>query len=341
VNVVRLTADLEPQWERFVRGASHASCAHLLAWRNVVVRVYGHAPYHLMAMDEDRACGVLPLFLVRSRLFGRLLVSAPYLSVGGLLSESGAATAALVEEARALMASLGARYIELRNHTRIGLGLASTDRYCSYVLRLDADPDLLWARFENRARTAVRKAVKAGLTVARGHHQAADLAEVLNRHMRSLGTPFHGPEFYRRILAEFRDDAEVFLVRLGEHVVGGGIVIQTPGLLHWPYGACLATHRQLYPMNLLTWEIIRFGLLRKAQTFDFGRSQWRSGTALFKRQWGAEPVPLFYEFHLPPGDAAPYQDPANPRYALPIAVWKRLPFLVTRSVGPAIIRDLP
>jgi FemAB-related protein (PEP-CTERM system-associated) len=341
MEVVSLTPELEPEWERFVAGAPHASCAHALAWRNVVVRVYGLVPCHLMATDGGRACGVLPLYLVKSRLFGRLLVSAPYLSVGGVLAESGAAAEALVARARTLVATLGARYLELRNHVPAGLGLVSTDRYCSYVLPLDKDPDRLWTRLENRARTAVRKALKAGLTVDHGHHLAPELAAVLSRHMRSLGTPFHGPDFYRRMLAEFGDDAEVLLVRRGEDVVGGGIVIQIPGLLHWPFGACLATHRQLYPMNLLAWEIIRFGCLRNARALDFGRSQWRSGTALFKRQWGAEPVPLFYEFHLPPGGAVPYQDPTNPRYALPIAVWKRLPHLVTRAIGPAIIRDLP
>jgi FemAB-related protein (PEP-CTERM system-associated) len=341
VNVLPLTEGLEGRWTRFVEASPQSTCAHQLEWRDVVVRTYAHVPYYLMAMAGDDVRGVLPLFLIRSPLFGRFLVTAPYLSVGGLLTDGPEAAHALVEGARRLMVSVRARYVEFRNLAPVGLDLVSTDRYCSYELPLAPGPDGLWARFENRARTAIRKAQASGLSVERGRHHLLALADVLSQHMRALGTPFHGPAFYRHILSTFGDRAEIFVVRTGERIVGSGLTLLTPPLLHWPYGACLASARAAYPMNLLTWEIIRFACSTGARTLDFGRSRWHSGTALFKRQWGAVPVPLFYEFLLGSARAVPLRDPANPRYAIPISVWRRLPLAITRSIGPAIIRDLP
>ena len=341
LEVVRLEADLEGEWERYVRRSPQATCAHLLGWRNVVVRTYGHTPYYLMARQDDQVCGVLPLFVIRSRVFGSFLVTAPYLSSGGLLAETQEAGQALVDEARRLAGRLRARYVEMRNHEPIGCGLVRTERYCRYLLPLEADPETLWARFEPRARKAVRKGLKAGLAVEHGAHHVTALSELLSRHMRSLGTPFHGLAFYRQILTEFGDEAEVFVVRLDHQTIGAGIVILGLGSVLWPYGGCLAAYQPFAPMSFLTWRIIQFGCVRGARLLDLGRSRWGSGTALFKRQWGALAVPLYYEFHVAPRQGVPYQDPANPRYALPIAVWKRLPLTVTRWLGPRITRDIP
>ena len=35
------------------------------------------------------------------------------------------------------------------------------------------------------------------------------------------------------------------------------------------------------------------------------------------------------------------QDPDNPRFALAIKVWKRLPLKVTTALGPLIVKNLP
>jgi serine/alanine adding enzyme len=94
-------------------------------------------------------------------------------------------------------------------------------------------------------------------------------------------------------------------------------------------------------MSLLTWEIIRNGCEKGFKYFDFGRSRWDSGTALFKRQWGAQPSPLFYEYYLPGGGSLPDQDPTNPKFRLAIALWKRLPVFAAKALGPFIVRDIP
>src|SRR5262245_5275179 len=68
LDLVELEAGLEGEWERYVRRSPQATVAHLLGWRNVVVRTYGHTPHYLVARQDRQVCGVLPLFLVRSRL---------------------------------------------------------------------------------------------------------------------------------------------------------------------------------------------------------------------------------------------------------------------------------
>ena len=58
---------------------------------------------------------------------------------------------------------------------------------------------------------------------------------------------------------------------------------------------------------------------------DFGRSTPDEGTYKFKEQWGAEPVPLHWEYALLRGAVLPNASPTNPKFQLAIEMWKKLP----------------
>ena len=78
-----------PSWDAFVKAHPHGTPFHLVSWQNTILNTFGHLPQHIVARDEKGAVvGVLPLFLVRSRLFGRMLVSTPQAAYGGILSNS-------------------------------------------------------------------------------------------------------------------------------------------------------------------------------------------------------------------------------------------------------------
>ncbi len=113
MDVVLLTRDRERIWQQFVEASLDGTLAHFLGWRNVVENTYGHAPYYLMAMDEEEPVGLLPLFLIRSNLFGRFLATAPYLSYGGLLAKDPKIAGKLVDKAREVAVREKVKYIEV------------------------------------------------------------------------------------------------------------------------------------------------------------------------------------------------------------------------------------
>ncbi len=341
MRVELLTDAAAPAWDRFVAAAPQATCAHHLGWRNVVLQTYRHAPFFLMALEGSQLVGVLPLFLVRSPFFGRFLVTAPYLSYGGVCASHPQAAPALVERARALRRDLNARYVELRNSAPAAGGLTAKTQYCTFTLPLDPDPEVQWARLKRRARTSVRKAQKSGLTVEVGTHLLPALVPLLSRQTQLLGTPFHGEPFYRAILREFPEGAEILLVRAGETVAAGALVLTVNRITYCLYGGAVKEYHAASAVSYLYWEIIRESCLRGYRQVDFGRSRWESGTFRFKEQWAASPTPLFYEYDLRPGLAVPDMDPINPRLRPVIYAWKRLPGSVSRRLGPYIIRDIP
>ncbi len=60
----------------------------------------------------------------------------------------------------------------------------------------------------------------------------------------------------------------------------------------------------------------------------------------FKKNWNPQIVQLIYSYYLRKQNELPFTDPHNPRYRLPIAVWKRLPLFVTKAIGPRLITGL-
>ena len=61
------------------------------------------------------------------------------------------------------------------------------------------------------------------------------------------------------------------------------------------------------------------------KVFDYGRSKKDTGPYAFKKNWGFEPQPLHYEYCLYKRDSIPQNNPANPKYRLFIAAWRKLP----------------
>src|SRR5262249_46966121 len=123
-----------------------------------------HTPYCLEAVEKGAVRGVLPLAYVSSLLFGRFLVSLPYLNYGGVLAEDEATGRLLVDRAVRLADELKVRHLELRHerareHPPLGHRLTSK---VHMRLALPARAAALWDALDAKVRNQVRKGQKVG-----------------------------------------------------------------------------------------------------------------------------------------------------------------------------------
>ena len=115
--VETLNVHREAEWDRYVRAADTdgATFFHQLGWRWLVERTFGHRAHYLTALRNGHIVGVLPLFELKSLLFGHSLVSIPFAIGGGLVAGDHAAANALLAEAKRLAEDLRVDYLELRS----------------------------------------------------------------------------------------------------------------------------------------------------------------------------------------------------------------------------------
>jgi FemAB-related protein (PEP-CTERM system-associated) len=312
-------------------------------WLQVLYRGLGHAPYCLEAVEEGRTHGFLALAYVRSLLFGRFLVSLPYLNYGGPVADNDAIAGFLIDRAVELADDLSVRYLELRHelpHAHSHLRETRTDKV-HMRLDLPATPGALWDELDAKVRNQVRKGQKNGLSVTwGGHDQLSAFYGVFSHNMRDLGTPVYGKRLFRAILDQFPDRAEFCVVRAGKLPVGGALLLHGWGVTEVPSASTLRSHNHTCANMLMYWHLLERATQRGQHTFDFGRSSHDSPTMRFKKQWGASPANSEWQFYLRRGQVAGMQK-ENPRYQRFIRIWQKLPVMLTRLIGPRIVRGIP
>jgi FemAB-related protein (PEP-CTERM system-associated) len=313
------------------------------AWLTVLARGLRHTPYCLEAVAGDATKGFLALADVRSFLFGRFLVSLPYLNYGGPVADDPATERALIDRAVRLSEDLGVRYLELRQEHPIAhpnLNQSRTDKV-HMRLNLPGEWSQLWKDLDPKVRNQVRKGEKHGLTVTWGGLDSIDdFYAVFSRNMRDLGTPVYSRQLFTAILEQFPDRAEFCTVRDGSLPVAAALLLHGWGVTEVPSASSLRSHNHTCANMLMYWHLLKRAVERGQDVFDFGRSPQDGPTQKFKKQWGASPGPSEWQFYVRRGDLGGMRKESS-RYSRAIRIWQRLPISVTRLIGPAIVRGIP
>lgn len=331
-------------WDDYLTDKGHAGFYQRAEWQRVLQQGLQQQPVCLQALDGGRLAGVLPLAFVESRLFGRFLVSLPYLNSSGVVADSPAAATALIDRAIEFADRLDVRYLELRHETPVAhpkLVEAVTDKV-HMRLALPNTTDELWSSFKSKLRSQIRKPLNnESLTVHWGQHDLLDeFYSVFARNMRDLGTPPFSRDLFDSILAEFPGDAELCCIRQNGEPIASGLLVHGPGVTEVPSASSLRQFNSTSANMLLYWHLLGHAVERGQDVFDFGRSSKNCGTFRFKSQWGAKPSPAVWQHYVRQGEANDMR-PNSGRYDLMIRAWQKLPVWATRFIGPTIVRGIP
>lgn len=342
-NQVRVTvasSSDRDRWDGFVAQCGDEHGYHAWAWQDVFQNAFGHRSIYLLAERGDTVVGVLPLVLIKSRLFGNSLTSLPFLNYGGVLAVDPDAARALVSAARDAAASHRCRHVELRHVTAQFADLPCKRHKVSMRLGVSAQ---MWDGLDRKVRNQIRKAEKSGLVVERGGAALiGDFYKVFARNMRDLGTPVYSRRLFEEVLRAFPDRAQLHIVRLDGAPIAAGFTYRSATMVQLPWASSIREFNSLCANVLLYWDAIQYTHQAGAAVFDMGRSTVNEGTYRFKAQWGAEAVPLHWEYQLLEASGEmPNVSPTNPKFQLAIALWQKLPLSVTTRVGPMIVRAIP
>jgi FemAB-related protein (PEP-CTERM system-associated) len=343
IRIAPLEAASEFAWADFVARRQDATFFHELPWKRAVQSAFGHEPHYLIACRGSAAVGVLPMFLIKSVLAGRILISLPYATYGGALADDDEARATLLNEARRRCRVLGARLLELRSITAGDPTLPARRSHAMFQKSLPSNVGDVADMLPRKARAAARRALeKHALTVDFGTNLVEEVWRLYARSMRRLASPNYPLRFFRAILdAAGPKGAVAQLVRCGSVPVAGLLTF-----LHrrtvMPYFVGVDERRDIYGLSQFLYaRSMQWGVQNGYERYDFGRTRFDNpGPFEFKRLCGFEPRALEYQDYTPPGRQAPDLSPTSPRWALARRIWRRLPLPITRPLGAAVARSI-
>jgi len=328
------------RWDAFVLGCPQATFFHRAGWQALIRDVFRHDTYFLYAESGGCIRGVLPLAHVKSRLFGNALTSLPFSVYGGVAALDEDAAVALEREGDKLAQSLGVDHMELRNVQRRHTDWPLQDLYVTFRKQIAPKEEDNMLAIPRKQRAMVRKGIKNGLT---SHIDTtvdrffALYADNVHRH----GTPALPKAYFKGLCRVFGPDCEVLIICAPDgRAISSVLSFYFRDEVLPYYAGDDEAARELAANDFKYWELMRLACASGLKVFDYGRSKQGTGSYAFKKNWGFEPTPLHYEYRLYKSDGVPQNNPANAKYRLLIAAWKRMPIGLANWLGPKIVRNL-
>ena len=331
-----------PDWQQYLSQKKEATIYHDPRWGRIFRDTCGGLPFFLTARDKDgRITGVLQLVGQRSLLFGSHLCSLPYFDASGVLAENEMASAALLGKAQELLQTHGYNHLEVRQFTSPAEDVQTRTDKVTLCLDLPASSEEMWGRLKGKVRTKVRKVRKNKMEFNKGGVELLnEFHGVYSRRMRDLGSPPHGKGFFNQIISEFSDETRLFVVRKEGRMLAAAFTLTDQWGFHVPWSASDTRFNHLGANRFLYWHLLAHAADSQAKRFDFGRSTAGSGTYTFKREWGAKPVQIYWQYFSIENKNVSVARPDSGKYKLMIRCWKKLPLPVAKIIGPWLIRKL-
>ncbi|MDH5230212.1 MAG: FemAB family PEP-CTERM system-associated protein [Gammaproteobacteria bacterium] len=329
-------------WNTYVENNPSCSIYHRSEWRDIIKSSFGHESFYFYASDtHDKIRGVLPVTRLKSKLFGDFMVSIPYFNYGGAIADSAAIEQKLIQTVNDFAADMGVSHVEYRDDTQ-RIGMPVRDEKVCMLLALPSDKQTLWESFTPKLRAQIKRPQRENVTTTVGDIELLDdYYNVFSRNMRDLGTPVYSKTFFENILNNKADACKIIIVRLNDKPVAAAFLIGHKNTLEIPWASTLKETNHLSINMLLYWEVLGYAIDKHYHYFDFGRSSKDAGTYRFKKQWGSIEKPLYWHYWLKDNNDLPELNPNNPKYKLMIALWKKLPLIITKLIGPAVVKNLP
>ena len=294
-----------------------------------------------MAERDGAVTGVLPLTLVKTRLFGASLISNAFCVQGGPIAADAASLRALDAAAVRLMEELRVPVLEFRSAADHRSDWTTKgDLYASFRKPIDPSVDKNMKAIPRKQRAMVRKGIQNGLR-SEIDRDADRLHRVYGESVRNLGTPVFPKKYFELLLATFPEQSDIVTIVTSEGKPVASVLnfYFRDEVLPY-YGGGTSDARRLAANDFMYWEVMRRACERGCRVFDFGRSKVGTGAYDFKTYWGFEPAPLVYQFRLASGQTVPDLNPLNPKFALFVKLWKKLPLALAARLGPPIVRGL-
>jgi hypothetical protein len=330
------------EWNAFLQQQPQGSSYHLFEWSQINEHALRNRSFNLIARDGASVRGVLPLTLVSSPWFGRVLCSMPFVNYGGLVVTDAAAASALLRAAQSCASEWQADYLELRCTSEIETDMLVSTRKISMHIELTARsrhalehihlqaPHQHPPQPEERADSAFgRHRVVANVLFGDGTIVAhAGYADLCVRVLRNHSENAAGAHPYLCLCARQRAGrgrSQRLFQRHCRRPVGRWhrFVPTLAGKLR----AVLGNDSRRLRARLFT-------LSPRPFHGGFGRRRLQE-----KMECDREPAVLV----LPSSErgAMPQLNVDNPKYKLAIQIWQKLPLWVTRLIGPPLARSIP
>lgn len=146
--------------------------------------------------------------------------------------------------------------------------------------------EAIWENIISKNRNHIRKAIKSGIKIYNGRFPEIfeKFREIYNETMdrdEAKAYYYFGEEFYRSILEDLPQNAQVFWAEKDGQVIAASIMLAANGRMNYHLSGSLREFSSLAPVNLLLYEAARWGCANGYKTLYLGGGVGAGEDSLF------------------------------------------------------------
>lgn len=294
------------EWNEIVGRFEEATIFHTMEWLRILADLFGATLRPFGILEEDKIVGIFPAFSIHKVFFN--ILASPLTGwatprIGPLCQEDRIGDFLLALEA--ILDDEKVNYSEITFIGNLKEGTLqqngfSTEERRTYILDLEPDLDVMWAKLEGKCRNMVRKAEKNKLQVVavesegyfdEYYRMAEDVYEKSNR------PPAIPREFFRRVWESFHGKGQMRVLSAehqGKSVAGAVFLTYRDSVYYWD-GVSYRQYNTLAPNNLIQWELIKWAAQSGYKTYDMLGADM-PGVARFKASFGPKLASYTYAY---------------------------------------------
>lgn len=319
---------------------------HLLLHTPVYARFISaafHCEYQfVIAIENEQVITLLPVVDVKSSIFGKRIISTPYLEYGGFAGDE--------KGVPPILDWLSQKYQSSCDYLEIRAGPVSFDPilssltikknlYKRFVLALTTK-DLVWDNIQKSKRKAIKKSLSLVEVQDIPLSELNSLYSLYCRNMRRFGSPPYNQEYFIHFYHHLVEKRQGKIIGAYHH---GKLVAALLGLcyrdrVHIIIAVSDSKYQELRPNDAVHWKFIEWACDNGFKCFDFGRVREESGQFEYKQKWGPVLLDLPSYFLIWNGKDIPEVDPK--KYNLAVKLWRFLPLRVTKMIGHRLRKEL-
>lgn len=331
-------------WDAYVEMSPCGLPQQLAEWRDVLSDIYGYETHYLLAKEQETIVGVLPLFIVNSRLVGCSATTMP----GGLCADNAETAKALVARGHQIAQQAKIRKLLIQDTRQVWPGGLNTTTHHEYqVVDTSNDVDEIWVKLHRETRRQIRIARKNGLTVHidRNSTRIDEFHYVLSRFVHKAGTPVFGKKFLEHVVETFADRFSIAVVYKEKQPLGAYFQLMMGDTVYGIWGATMQEYLNLRAAYLAYWEILSNTASNGYHFWDMGRNPVNSNASKFKRQWGGVAKPIYQQVAVNGeqrhDNSIVSRVHSDTKYQIFMRIWPKLPYSFVQFIGPWLRRHVP
>ena len=329
-------------WQKYILEKEGTNFSDLGKWRLLFFDLYGFKNYSYFCFSNDTIVGIISVYNIKSPFVGNMLVSSPFFGVGGLYYENEKIKSLLLNQIIKIGIELSVDFVELRLLNPLPAPFKQNNNFSEYVLDVSQDENTIWGKsLSSNVRQNIRKSLENNFSY-KNNSSFENCFNLLVQTFKVHGTPFHNKRFFKMLKSHFKNQILFAEVNVENNIAASGLLFKFKNKLDTPYIGSLPKFKKSGANYFQYHNIIKYCKANGIAKFNFGRSPNGSTHAKFKLKWGAERIPLFYNYYVinPKKDYKTVGEPSS-LFLLAAKVWRKLPLFVTKNIGHLLFRYIP